>query len=83
MFSGHSTVQENLPVVLLYLKSSTLRACPRDPKAVLFRLAKFLLEALHGLYLTCVDSRQGIVDEVGHIFPMKKRKSADQRETFI
>jgi len=48
MLSGHSTVQESLPVVLLYLKASTLRACPRDPKAVLFCLANFLLEALHG-----------------------------------
>ena len=38
-----------LPVVLLNLKSSILRevaAFLRGPKAVLFRLAKFLLEAL-------------------------------------
>ena len=36
-------------VVLLDLKSAILRevsACPRDTKAVLFRLVKFLLEAL-------------------------------------
>ena len=36
-------------MVLLALKSSILRkvlACPRGPKAVSFRLAKFLLEAL-------------------------------------
>jgi len=39
----------SLQVVLLDLKSSILRevsACPRDPKAVLFRLAQFLFEAL-------------------------------------
>jgi hypothetical protein len=38
-------------VVLLALKSSILRevsACPRGPQAVLFPLAKFLLEALMG-----------------------------------
>jgi hypothetical protein len=38
-----------LQVVLLDLKSSILRevsACPRGPKAVLFRLAQFLFEAM-------------------------------------
>ena len=39
----------SLQVVLLALKSSILRevsACPRDPKAVLFRIGKFVLEAV-------------------------------------
>jgi hypothetical protein len=40
---------ESLTVILLDLKFSFLRevsACPRDPKAVLFRIVKILLEAL-------------------------------------
>ena len=43
------TSDESLPVVLLDLKSSILRevqACPRGPKTILFRLAKFLLKVL-------------------------------------
>jgi hypothetical protein len=44
----HLDFYESLPVVLLESKSSIFRevsACPRDPKTVWFRLAKFLLEA--------------------------------------
>ena len=40
-------------VVLLDLKSSILKeisSCPLGPKAALFRLAKFLLEALYSLF---------------------------------
>jgi len=47
-------------VVLLDNKSSILRkvsACPRVPKAVLFRLAKFLLEALTGDGTTVVNGQ--------------------------
>jgi hypothetical protein len=43
------TSDESLPVVLLDFKSSILRevqACPRGPKTILFRLAKFLLKVL-------------------------------------
>ena len=51
MLSGHYAAQEiSLAVVLLELKSSILRkvsVCPRGPKAVLFHLTIFLLEALH------------------------------------
>ena len=44
-------LEKKLPVVLLELKSSNFQrslvsACPRGPKSVLFRLAKFPLEAL-------------------------------------
>ena len=44
-----------LPVVLLDLKSSILREVAtflRGPKVVLFRLAKFLLEALDMIQLS-------------------------------
>ena len=44
---------ESLPVVLLESKSSIFRevsACPRSSKAGLFRLTKFLLEALYSEY---------------------------------
>jgi len=49
-------------VVLLDLKSSILReitAFPRVPKAVFFRLAQFLLEALWGLILSGSRRRVG------------------------
>ena len=46
----HLDFYESLPVVLLESKSSIFRevsACPRSSKAGLFRLTKFLLEALY------------------------------------
>jgi hypothetical protein len=67
MLSGHSAAQEikhiyeSLSVVLLDLKSSILRevsTCHRGPKAVMFRLAKFLMEALmvNSLIFKCPKS---------------------------
>jgi hypothetical protein len=52
-------------VVLLDLKSSILRevaACPRGPKAVLFRLAKFFLE---NLVLNAKKKRR---ENIGYIY---------------
>jgi hypothetical protein len=49
LLHGNKAYMEvNQYTVLLDLKSSILRevSCPRDPKAVLFRLAKFLSESL-------------------------------------
>jgi hypothetical protein len=54
-----------LPGVLLDLKSSILRevaACPRGPKAVLFRLAKFFLE---NLVLNAKKKRR---ENIGYIY---------------
>ena len=48
-------------VALLDLKSSILSkvtACPRSPKAVLFRLAKFLLEAMIGGRIKAINLRE-------------------------
>ena len=58
MLSGHSAAQEikhlwKFAVVLLNLKSSILRevwACFRGHKAVLFRLAKYILEVFHVIF---------------------------------
>jgi hypothetical protein len=47
--TGNKTFVKVNQWFLLYLESSILRevsACPQGPKAVLFRLAKFLFEAL-------------------------------------